>query len=149
MSATGESGLRFPPQAGTTLIEALAVVAITTLIALIGFPRMQQSLLTLSQRQTVAVVASRLREARAEALKRDRPAAFSVAADGRVYGASVGEPATAPLGVTLALAAAGSGRIVFYGDGSSSGGQVLVRTAQRTIAVRVVPQTGVVIVDGR
>ena len=52
MSATGRAR-----DGGTTLIEALVVVAITVLVSLVAFPRLQQALVTLSQRQTASVVA--------------------------------------------------------------------------------------------
>ncbi|MBA3811689.1 MAG: prepilin-type N-terminal cleavage/methylation domain-containing protein, partial [Caulobacteraceae bacterium] len=73
-------------QSGTTLVEALVVVAITALVSLIGFPRLQQGLTRLSQRQTVSAEAERLREARAGALRGDRSVTFKVAANGRAYG---------------------------------------------------------------
>ncbi len=141
MSETGDAaGQNAPPfasQAGTTLIEALVVVAITTMVALIGFPRMQQGLLTLAQRQTVSVVAARLRQARAEALRRDMPVVFAIAPDGRAYGASDGGLAQAPVGVSLTTPSGPGGRILFHGDGSSSGGAVWVSAGRRTIAVLI------------
>jgi len=125
------------------LIEALVVVAITSMVALVGFPRMQQGLLTLAQRETVSVVAARLRQARGEALRRDGPVVFAIGADGRTYGTSGGVVTPTPSGVTLA--ADGSGRrIAFYGDGSSSGGVIWVRAARRAIAVAVAPLGGAV-----
>jgi Tfp pilus assembly protein FimT len=148
MSETGEAGAGFGAQAGTTLIEALAVVAITTMIALIGFPRLQQGILTLSQRETVAVVAARLREARGQAMRHNRRIVFAVAADGVAYGATIGKVSQTPAGVSLATSGAENGRIVFFGDGSSSGGQVMVSANRRTIPVTVIPQTGVVMVGG-
>jgi type II secretory pathway pseudopilin PulG len=137
MSATGD-----PAQAGTTLIEALAALAITTLVALIAFPRVQQALVSLAQKQTVAVVAARLRQVRADALTGDRATAFAVAADGRGYGASNSPFARTLPGVELH---APQGRaIAFYGDGSSSGGAVWVSAGRSSVAVSVAPATGTV-----
>jgi Tfp pilus assembly protein FimT len=134
-------------QAGTTLIETLVVVAITALVALIGLPQMQQGLLTLSQRQAVAVVAARLRLARGEALRTDAPVVFAVAPDGAAYGV-VGRVATpTPPGVTVRIpqgTAAANGRIVFYGDGSATGGVVAVSAGRRTLRVVVSPGAGAV-----
>ncbi|HEX4182675.1 MAG TPA: hypothetical protein VHY34_05410 [Caulobacteraceae bacterium] len=145
MSETGDDGSRLSPEAGTTLIEALVVVAITTMVAIIGFPRLQQGLVTLSQRLTVATVAARLREARADAMRRDGPVVFTVAADGKAFGASDGPAATTPPAVRLK--ADGGRRIAFYGDGSSSGGVIWVSAARQAIAVTVAPRGGGVSVN--
>ena len=147
MSATGDLGQRLPPQAGTTLIEALVVVAITTMVALIGFPQLQQGLLALSQHQAVAVVAARLRQARADALRGDLPVVFQASPDGQAYGVSNGPVARPPPGVTVEMSSERRA-IVFFGDGSSSGGRVMVRTARRVTPVNVMADTGVVIVGG-
>ncbi len=137
MSATGNG-----PDAGTTLIEALVVVAITSLVTLIGFPRLQQSLRILSQRQTAAVVAARLREARADAMSADRARAFVVGADGRGFAATGRGFARTPPGVELS---APTGRaIVFFGDGSSNGGAVWVSAGRRSTPIIVAPATGAV-----
>ncbi len=147
MSGTGEARPTLPAQSGTTLIEALVVVAITTMTALIGFPAMRQGLLTLARQQTVSVVAARLRQARAEALRTDGPVLFAVAADGRTYGTSDGPAAATPTDVTLATSGAAGGRIIFYGDGSSSGGVIWIRAARRAVAVAVTPLSGAIAVE--
>jgi type II secretory pathway pseudopilin PulG len=144
MSKTGSA--RFLADAGNTLIEALVVVAITTMAAMIGFPKMQQGLLTLAQHQTVAVVAERLRQARAEALRRDGPVVFAVSADGRAYGATGGAVTASPAGISLALKSTPDGRIAFYGDGSSSGGVVWISDALGATGVTVGPLSGAVAV---
>jgi type II secretory pathway pseudopilin PulG len=144
MSATGDQGPRLTSESGTTLIEALAVVAITALTALIGYPHLERSFLVLAQRQTSALVAERLRQARAEARRRDQPVALIVAADGRSFGLSMGPSIPAPLGVTVTARATNSGPIEFYGDGTSNGGRVLVSAGQWTVPVTVMPQAGVV-----
>lgn len=162
MSGTGEAAPRLPsqpdtlasgaPDSGTTLIETLVVVAITALVAFIGLPQMRQGLLTLSQRQAVAVVAARLRLARAEALREDAPVSFAVAADGAAYGVVGGVATPTPPGVTVSIppgAAGPRGRIVFYGDGSATGGAVAVSAGRRTLRVFVSPGAGAVAVQGQ
>jgi type II secretory pathway component PulJ len=139
MSATGRAR-----DAGLTLIETMVAVAITVLAALIGFPRLQQVLLIYSQRQTVSVVAERLREAHAGALAADRPVAFAVARNGRALAVSGMAPAVTPPGVGLSSP---EGRtIIFFGDGSSNGGVVWVTAANRSVPVWVVSATGAVAV---
>jgi type II secretory pathway pseudopilin PulG len=130
MSATGRSGRG---DAGTTLIEALVVVAITSLVTMIGFPRLQQSLLTLSEHQTTATVAARLREARATAILNDRPIVFAVSANGHLYGWRNAAAATGP-GVYLTAV---GGPITFYSDGSSSGGAIWVTAGRHSNLVGV------------
>lgn len=129
----------------------LVVLAITALVALIGLPQMQQALLTLSQRQAVAVVAARLRLARAQALRADAPVAFAVAPDGAAYGVVGGVATPTPPGVTVRIpraALAANGRIIFYGDGSASGGAVAVSAGRRTLRVIVTAGGGAVAVQG-
>jgi type II secretory pathway pseudopilin PulG len=148
MSGTGEAPTR--GQSGTTLIETLVVVAVTALVSLIALPQMQQGLLTLSQRQAVAVVAARLRLARGEALRTDAPVAFAVAPDGAAYGVIGGVPTPTPSGVTVRIphgTATSNGRIVFYGDGSASGGVVAVSAGRRTLRIVVSPGAGAVAVQ--
>lgn len=138
-------------QSGTTLIETLVVVAITALVALIAMPQMQHGLLTLSQRQAVAVVAARLRLARAQALRQDAPVTFTVAPDGLAYGVAGGVPTPTPPGVSVSIVrgtAAANGGIVFYGDGSASGGAVGISAGRRTLRVVVSHVAGAVAAQG-
>ncbi len=157
MSGTGEAmaplarpvhGSRVAAEAGETLIEALVVVAIIGMVAAIGFPQMRQALLTLSRRQAVATVAARLRQARAEALRRDTPVVFAVTDGGTTYGLTGGRPTPTPPGVILASSAARGKAIAFYGDGSSSGGSIWVIAGRQRTAVCIGAGTGVVAVGG-
>jgi Tfp pilus assembly protein FimT len=151
MSATGDRPPALETQAGTTLIEALVVVSILAIISLIGFPRLSGELAGLSGRQTAAAVEARLREARADALRGETTVRFFVTPDGHGFGAGRGAYAAAPAGVVLSSASpagvAGVG-IVFYGDGSSSGGSVWVTAAGRRIPVTVAPATGAIALGG-
>ena len=123
---------------GTTLIEALVVVAITGLVAMIGFPRLQQEMLTLARRQTATAIVERLREARATAMLTDRPVVFSVVNAGRAFGWR-GQVAPAGAGVYLTAV---NGPIAFYEDGSSSGGAVWVTAARHSYLVGVDASNG-------
>jgi Tfp pilus assembly protein FimT len=149
MWATGDLVRRTSGDAGTTLIEVLVVIAITAMVSVIAFPRMQQIVLGMSQHQTVSAVAARLRQARAEALLRDAPTVFAISRGGRDYGVRRSGAARGldhvPPGVMLTSAAGGRGEIVFFGDGSSSGGVIWVRTLRKTIGVAVRPEGGAVV----
>jgi general secretion pathway protein H len=147
MSATGDAATALAADSGTTLIEALTVVAITALVALIGFPQLNQALAGLKQRQTVAVVAARLRDARAQALVRDAPVVFAVTADGGGYALTGGPIVRAPPGVSLGSKTPIPQGVAFYGDGSSTGGVIFINGGRRTTTVTVTPLTGVVAVD--
>ena len=152
MSATGERPAGRPREAGTTLIEALAVMAITALVAGVGFPGVEHAIAAFSQRLTIDEVATRLHEAAAEARLRDAPVGFAVASDGAAYGLTGQAAAPVRPGVTLAVApraaaTGGAGPVVFFGDGSSSGGEILVTAAGATTAIEV-ERTGVVRIRG-
>jgi len=148
MSEIGEDSPTDRSQSGTTLIEALVVVAVTTLASLIVFPAMRQGLLTLAQRQTVSMAAARLREARADAMTRDAQVSFDIASDGRGFGVSDGRVASTPPGVTLTMLSNAPGRIMFFSDGSSSGGKIWVRAGQRSTGVSVAVAGAVAVEPG-
>lgn len=116
------------------------VIAILVLVSLIGFPRLQQGLLSLSQRETAASVEERLRDARAVALMNNRRVVFQVAGNGRDYGWR-GSVASVGPGVRLVAA---SGPITFDGDGSSTGGGVWVMAGRRGYLIGVDAVTGAV-----
>jgi Tfp pilus assembly protein FimT len=135
MSVTGRRG-----DAGTTLIEALVVVAIISMVTMVAFPHLEQGWLSMSRRQTTAAVAERLREARATALLLDQPVVFSVADDGRLYG---WRGATARTGGGIYLRSA-NGPIAFFGDGTSTGGAIWITAARRSSLVGVDAGNGAV-----
>jgi hypothetical protein len=127
-------------EAGLTLIETLVALAITVMVGVLAYPRLQQNLLSYTQRQTVAVVSERLREAHAGALAADGPVAFYVTPNGRSLAVSGMAGDATPPGVTVSSP---NGKpIIFYGDGSSTGGVVFVTASGRSIPIWVVAVTG-------
>ncbi len=141
MSAAGDAAAR-SADAGTTLIEALVVVAITGMIAALMFPSLQRMLGVLSLRQTASVLASNLQVARAQAIRSGSAVIVSIAPDGRSYASNAGPSAAAPADVRLV--ARGGRSIVFYGDSSTTGGQIIVEGEGRRILVGVDPASGAV-----
>jgi type II secretory pathway pseudopilin PulG len=128
-------------------VEALVVVSITALVALLGFPQLRRGLDGMARRETAANVVERLREARGEAMRSDRAVAFALASDHQGYGV-VGEAQarTAP-GVTIRVTGDAAGRLIFYGDGSSSGGVVRIDGGGREMVITVSPLASVASVD--
>lgn len=133
MSVTGR-------ESGTTLIEALAVVSLTALVVLIGYPALRQAITGFAQREAVSVVATRLRQVRADAMRSGRPKLFEVGRDGRGFGASGWPYAYVPAGVRLEAADA----VTFFGDGSSHGGAISVSAGIRATRLTVAPASGAV-----
>ena len=117
------------------------VVTITAMVSLIIFPRLQQGLSNLVQRQSASLVAAQLRQARGAAIARDGPVTFQIARDGRSDVTSTGQRAPTPVGVSLFFRD-GADRIVFYGDGTATGGIVGVRSGAHVLSVSVAPVDG-------
>jgi prepilin-type N-terminal cleavage/methylation domain-containing protein len=130
MSATGDAGF--------TLLEMLVVLAITALIAGIGFPRMQGQIAAQEWRTGVASVAALLRTARAQALRSGAVTTVSVAPDGHRLHLGDAEPVVLPASVVVKSPRP----LAFFGDGSSRGGEIAVRGAGRSVRIRVAPATG-------
>jgi Tfp pilus assembly protein FimT len=119
-------------------------MALVGLVTMVAFPRLQQSLLAFAQRQSVAAVSASLRRTRGEALRVDRPRVFAVSDDGRSYGSAGRGFAALPPGVTLT----GARVVIFYGDGSSEGGQMRVAGGNRATTLVVSAATGNIVEAG-
>lgn len=137
MSATGRAR-----EAGFTLLEALVVVTIAASVSALIFPSLQRTLTALSLRQSASVFTARLRGARGQAMREARPVAVAAAADGASYGWTGAR--AQPLPGAVRLATAGGKPLVFYPDGSSSGGTAVVAGGARRIPVTVDAATGAV-----
>ena len=122
MSATGSRGF--------TLIEMLVVLAILGLIGGLAFPRLQQASQMQAFRTAGSTLSAMLREARARALRTGTPI--------RVLGGAA-RPADIPPPMTVA---APPGGIVFYGDGSSTGGTAVLEAASGRLRYDIEPATG-------
>lgn len=125
---------------GFTLIEMLVVLAILGLIGGIAFPRLQQAVRLQEFRTAGATVAAVLREARARAVRTGRPVRFAANADGTGFGSDGGRSVALPSPLVVRTTPAGT--IMFYADGSSSGGTALVASERRRLRFAVEPATG-------
>ncbi len=131
MSATGSRGF--------TLIEMLVVLAILGLIGGIGWPRLQQAVAAQAFRSAGSAVAATLREARARAVRSGRPVRVAASADGSRFGDDAGHRSELAAPATARTTPAA---IVFYGDGSSSGGTAQVVADRRRLRFEIAPATG-------
>jgi general secretion pathway protein H len=137
MSATGSER-----EAGTTLLELLVVMGLMVLLATIAFPALERALDLFQLRETAGVVEANLRLVRSDAVRSGQSITFTVSSDGKSYGWSEGEARQLPRGIDVSLSRGQT--IVFYGDGSSSGGELVTSTNGRRISIDVDDATGAV-----
>ncbi|HUO99060.1 MAG TPA: GspH/FimT family pseudopilin [Rhizomicrobium sp.] len=130
------------PDRGTTLIEALAVLAIAAIIATIAFPRVQSMIAQAMFRQSESVVLAEIRTAHAAAMRNGAPVTFDVSDDGSQFGLNQEMTHRLPAGYVLSLDS--SGALTFYPDGTASGGNVTLTGAARSLAVAVDPDNSAV-----
>jgi general secretion pathway protein H len=150
----GECGRR---AAGFTLIELLVVLAILglALALIVGYKPPWSS--TLGLRGAAAELASGLREARSEAILRNRPVSLDLDLAGRRFQIGAGPVRQLPPALTLALLTVTGerrdgniGGIRFNPDGSSTGGRISIGDGKRALAVGVDWLTGrVSVAEGR
>lgn len=128
------------PEAGFTLIEALVILAVLALAAGISFPAVGAALRYQAFLDGATRFEASLRGARAEALRRGIVVRFGISSDQRSFG--VGD-ATDRLPDRL-RGAPRAGEVIFYPDGTASGGEVAVEDGVRTRRWRVRPTTGLI-----
>lgn len=136
-------------EAGFTLIELMVVLAILTLVYAIVFPTVTMFFDRPRTERAGDALAVALTEARADAIARVQSRRFIVETGHRSwrYGDRRG---AAPAGTILELTSAGAigNGIVFYADGSSSGGHIMLRSGEAARIVTVDWLTGRATVAG-
>lgn len=130
-------------QAGFTLIELLVVLAILGLAYGLAAPLLARALPAAGIAAAERSLVSALRETRAAAAEAGAPVRFALTADGLGWRIGAGTAVAAPGGVTLSLAGAPAARrgtaegIVFFADGSATGGRLTLRAGERASAIAV------------
>ncbi|MEX2644460.1 MAG: GspH/FimT family pseudopilin [Acetobacterales bacterium] len=134
-------------QSGFTLVELLVVLAILGLAYGLVAPLLARALPGGDVGTARREIVSALRETRAAAAVDGAPAAFALDAEGHGWMAA-GRHVKAPAGMALSLAGAPAARqggrdaIVFFPDGSSTGGRVTARAGNAAAHIEVDWVTG-------
>jgi general secretion pathway protein H len=125
---------------GFTLLELLIVLAISAAIMALAVPRLSGLTALASLNGAARELAAALRTARGLAMAQHRNVAVILDARAQSY-RTEGAPRTqrVPAGLRLTL---DSDTILFFPDGSSTGGQIRVAAAQRSYVVDVDWLTG-------
>lgn len=138
---------------GFTLLELFLVLVVAALAAAVAVPNLQPAMVNAQMRSATQDVASALRHVRGVALSQGREAAFMLDVKRHNYQVTGrGKPYTLPDSVKLSLFTAdylqgeGWGSIVFYPDGSATGGRVTLQGAGKTRLVDVNWLTGAVVI---
>jgi general secretion pathway protein H len=136
-------------EAGFTLVEILVTLAVLgfALALIVGYKPPWSS--TLGLRGAAAELAAGLREARSEAILRNRPIRLDIDLAGRRYQVGSGPVRQLPAELSLSLLTvngeqrdARTGVIRFNPDGSSTGGRISIGDGKRAITVGVDWLTG-------
>lgn len=138
---------------GFTLLEMMLVLVIAAVLAAVAVPNMQPAIASMQLRAATQDVASALRHVRGQALQKGREAEFLLNVNRHFYRvAGRAKPYALPDSVKLSLFTAdflmeeGQGSIIFYPDGSASGGRVTLEGAGKTRLVDVNWLTGNIVI---
>jgi len=136
---------RFAADDGTSLMEVLIVMAILALAAALALPTLRSPARGQSLSSVAADITVRLRAARATALAENRDVAFSFDAEARAYAVDgTGPPQQLPPAMALAITTAREfvrdareARLLFFADGTSSGGTIKLSQAEQSVTISI------------
>jgi prepilin-type N-terminal cleavage/methylation domain-containing protein len=147
MSAAGNSPRR-QGQAGFTLIEMMATLAVAGLLTGLALPVFSSVREAVRLASGARALAGDLRAARGAALRGGVPVAVLLDPEGRGYRLAGSERVVPlPVGLTLRFAPSAfsaPGRLDFLPDGSASGGAIQVTGGRDARLVSVAPLTGAI-----
>jgi general secretion pathway protein H len=134
---------------GFTLLELLVVMLILALVAAAAAPALTGSLAATQERAAAQDLATVLRQTRGAAIAGNRDLALAIDTEAHSYAVDGGRVRPLPDSVTISLFIAQTeqlgrtgGRIRFFPDGSSTGGEVTLAAASRRSVIRVDWLTG-------
>lgn len=142
-----------PGGSGFTLLEMILVLVIAATLAAVAVPNMGPAIARMQLRAATQDIASALRHVRGQAQGSGREAEFLLNVDRHFYQVTGRhKPYSLPSSVKLSLFTAdflmseGQGGIIFYPDGSATGGRVTLEAAGRKNLVDVIWLTGNIVV---
>ncbi len=139
---------------GMLLIELLVVLAVLAVISTIALPRAH-----IGRGPSLGLVASdiaaKLRAARSMAIAQNHDVSFALDTDARTYGvAGTGSPQTLPAAIDVSVTTARQyireakeAHLVFFSDGTSSGGTIRLADQNQSVAIGVEWLTGAVHIE--
>lgn len=125
-------------QAGFSLIEVLAALAILALVAVVAPPYVKNAMARAEAEGAVDRIVAALAEAHDLAVTRNR--AVRVVIDESAVSVEGGRWRKLPGGIALTVSSERA--VMFRPDGSSSGGQVVVSSPGRALLLTIDPLTG-------
>jgi general secretion pathway protein H len=138
---------------GFTLFEMILVLVVAALVAVVAIPNIQPAIASMELQSATRDVASALRHTRGQALSRGRMEEFVLNVNQNFYKVpGRHKPYKLPSMVKLKLFTAdflmseGQGSILFYPDGSASGGRVTLEGAGKSRLVDVNWLTGAIVI---
>ncbi len=138
-----------PRTSGFTLIELLVVLAVIAFMLAIVPPLFDKGLGGASLKAAARGIAGTLRQARSEAITRNREITFTINVEGRRYGVGDRTGGVVPAEAEISLFTAQSeridattGNIRFFPNGGSTGGRVSLSDDKRQYHVSVDWLTG-------
>jgi general secretion pathway protein H len=140
---------------GTSLMEVLVVLAVLALVAAIALPRAHTLGREPSLRLVASDIAAKLRTARIMAIAQNRDVSFAFDTDRRTYGvAGTGAPQTLAAAIELSVTTARpdiretkEANLVFFSDGTSSGGTIRLTDQHQSVTIGVEWLTGAVHIE--
>jgi general secretion pathway protein H len=132
-------------QAGFTLTELLIVLTILAMASSLVVARLPGQGRHVETRRTVQEVVSLVRATRLDAAQRGRSSLLRFAEDDRVFSTSSDTRVHIPSGLKVSLVSSrnlGADGIMFYPDGSSSGGRIRIANDREETVIEVDWLTG-------
>jgi general secretion pathway protein H len=147
---TGQRAQRRPGEKGFTLLEMLIVLCVMALAAAFAMPFASRPVPDAALIATAHKLANDMRLARASAIRDNAERVLTIDLGRRLFWVDgVTSPSPIAGGVTVEFAtlqkeqiSAKRGQLRFFPDGSSTGGNVVLRGSGRTVAIRLDWMTG-------